>query len=272
MKDGNLPDRGFLMLIVLDIGNNHVTIGGFDGDDIRFVAAIATDEKQTGEQYACALRDVFALYGVDGVPITGVSLCSVVPGLTPVMQRAVRFLTDSSILTVGAGVKTGLNIKIDQPRTLGADRVAAAVHAVRVAPMPCVIVDLGTATTFTVLDESGALIGSAIAAGVQISLAALKSCAAQLPTVGLETVPRSPMGRTTAEAIQIGAVYGTAAMIDGMLARYAQALGQTPSVLLTGGMAERIAPCMQTTAVHEPLLALRGLADIWHRNHAADRT
>lgn len=259
------------MLIALDIGNNHVTIGGFDGDDIRFVAAIATDEKQTGEQYACALKDVFALYGAAGEPITGAALCSVVPGLTPVMQRALRFLTDQPVLTVGAGVKTGLNIKIDQPRTLGADRVATAVHAGRTAALPCVIVDLGTATTFTVLDGSGALVGSAIAAGVRISLAALKEHAAQLPSVGLETMPRSVLGRTTAEAMQVGAVYGAAALIDGLIDRYAEVLGEMPSVLLTGGMAQTVRPYLRTQTVHEPQLALRGLADIWYRNHGTDR-
>ena len=259
------------MLIALDIGNNHVTIGGFDGDDIRFVAAIAADERQTGEQYACALKNVFALYGAEREPITGAALCSVVPGLTPIMQRALRFLTDGPILTVGAGVKTGLNIKIDQPRTLGADRVVTAVRASRTVPMPCVIVDLGTATTFTVLDQTGALVGSAIAAGVRLGLTSLKEYAAQLPSVGLETMPRSVLGKTTAEAMQVGAVYGAAAMIDGLIDRYAEALGQTPTVLLTGGMAHTVRPYLRTRTIHEPLLALRGLADIWYKNHGSDR-
>ncbi len=133
--------------------------------------------------------------------------------------------------------------------------------------MPCVIVDLGTATTYTVLDQTGALVGSAIAAGVQLSLFALNEHTAQLPTVGLHEIPNHVLGKSTAEALCIGAVYGTAAMIDGMVSRYQEALEAQPTVVLTGGMASTVRPYLQTDTIHEPTLALRGLADIWHRNH-----
>lgn len=255
------------MLIALDIGNNHVTIGGFDGEDICFVAAIATNPKQTGEEYACLIRNVLALYQKDQTPITGAAICSVVPGMAHILHQAISFLTDGPILKVGAGVKTGLNIKIVEPRTLGTDRVVTAVYASHMYQMPCVIVDLGTATTYTALDQTGALVGSAIAAGVQLSLSALKEHTAQLPTVGLSEIPNHVLGKSTAEALCIGAVYGTAAMIDGMVSRYQEALGAQPTVVLTGGMARTIRPYLQTSTIHEPALALRGLADIWHRNH-----
>lgn len=258
------------MLIALDIGNNHITIGGFDADDIQFVAAIAANRKQTGEEYACILKNVLALYGKETCPITGAAICSVVPDMAHTLYRALTFLTDGPVLIVGTGIKTGLNIKIAEPRTLGADRVAAAVWASHQYPMPCVIVDLGTATTFTALDQHGALIGSAIAAGVQLSLTALNEHTAQLPTVGLTEIPNHVLGKNTGEALCIGAVYGAAAMIDGLVTRYREALGTLSTIVVTGGMAETIRPYLRIQTIHEPILVLRGLSDIWNRNYGRE--
>lgn len=254
------------MLITLDIGNSHVAIGGFHGDDILFVASMATDDRQTGEQYACTLRSILALHDMEHQPIEGVVLSSVVPAMIPILQRAVAFLSDCRVLTVGAGVKTGLNIKSDQPRTLGTDRVAAAVWASHSAAMPCVVVDLGTALTFTALDTGGTLVGSAIAPGMYTALRAMSHAAAQLPEVRLDTPPKSVLGRTTADAIQIGSIYGTASMIDGMVTRFAEALGDTPTVLLSGSTVPLIQPYLRTPARWEPHIVLRGLALIWRRN------
>lgn len=254
------------MLIALDIGNSHISIGGFHGDDIFFVASMATDDRQTGEQYACGLKSIFTLHGVDSEPIEGAVLSSVVPSMIPIMQRALAFFSRCRVLTVGAGVKTGLNLRIDQPRTLGTDRVAAAVWASQTAALPCVIVDLGTAITFTALSMDGALVGSAIAPGLHISLHALGQAAAQLPEVRLDTPPKTVLGRATAEAMQIGSVYGTAAMIDGLLARFAKDLGAPPSVILTGSAVALIRPYLHTPANCDPQIVLRGLALIWQRN------
>ncbi len=254
------------MLLTLDIGNSHVSIGGFCGDDILFVASMATDGRQTGEQYACNLRSILSLYRAETQPIEGVVLSSVVPAMIPILQRAVSFLSGCPVLTVGAGVKTGLNMKVDQPRTLGTDRVAAAVWASHAASLPCVVVDLGTAITFTVLDAEGALAGSVIAPGIHIALRAMGHAAAQLPEVRLDIPPKSVLGRTTIDAIQIGSVYGTAAMIDGMLARLADELGTAPTVLLSGSAVPLIKPYLRTSARWEPQLVLRGLALIWQKN------
>ena len=254
------------MLITLDIGNSHVAIGGFHGDDILFVASMATDDRQTGEQYACTLRSIFALHGMEQQPIEGVVLSSVVPAMIPILQRAVGLLSGCRVLTVGAGVKTGLNIKSDQPRTLGTDRVAAAVWASHTASLPCVVVDLGTAITFTALDAKGTLAGSAIAPGMYIALRAMGHAAAQLPEVRLDTPPKSVLGRTTVDAIQIGSIYGTASMIDGMIARFADELGAVPGVLLSGSAVPLVQPYLRTKARWEPELVLRGLALIWRRN------
>ena len=255
------------MLIALDIGNTHITFGGFEGEKLVFVASMATDDRQTGEQYACSLRELFSLYGVDAARIDGAVLCSVVPGVTLAVQRALKLLLSCEVLTVSTGTKTGLNIKLDQPKALGSDLVANAVWAMHRGETPCVVVDLGTATTFTVLNQSGVLVGTVIAAGVRISLDALKERAAQLPSVRLEEPAHGVLGRNTVDAMKSGALYGAAAMIDGMVARIGEALGETPRVLISGGPAALLVPHLHIEAVYEPYITLRGLTAIWHRNH-----
>ena len=255
------------MLIALDIGNSHVRFGGFCGDDMQFVASIATDSRLTGEQYACQLRDVLALYGVEPAQIDGVVFCSVAPAVTPNIQKAIRILNGQEPFGVASGVKTGLNLKIDQPRALGSDLVANAVWAVQRGKLPCVVVDLGTATTFTVLDRSGVLIGTAIAAGVRASLDTLKNMAAQLPSIRMEAPSRGVLGRNTVDAMKSGAVYGAAAMVDGMVHRIADALGEMRHVLLCGGTSEAVAPYLTIAAECDPCATLRGLVTVWHKNH-----
>lgn len=254
------------MLLALDVGNSHVKIGGFNGDEIQFVASIATDDRQTGEQYACLLQNVCALYAVTLSEIHGIALCSVVPSMHEIMLKALGFLTDAPVLNVSSGVKTGLNIKIDQPRALGSDLVANAVWAMHTGHTPCVVVDMGTVTTFTALDQQGALVGTAIAAGVKIALDAMKHNAAQLPTVQLEAPSHGVLGKNTVEAIKAGVVYGAAAMIDGMLTQYAAILQTPPHVLLTGGASAVVAPYLQTPFTLDAYVTLRGLHLIWKKN------
>ncbi len=254
------------MLLALDIGNSHVRFGGFCGEHLQFVASIATDDRLTAEQYACQLRDVCHLYGADLTHIEGAVFCSVVPAVTLTVQRAVQILTGCTPLGVGSGVRTGLNLKIDQPRALGSDLVANAVWAAHRGKLPCVVVDMGTATTFTVLDKSGTLIGTAITAGVKASLDTLKHMAAQLPAIRMEKPARGVIGRNTVDAMQAGTMFGAAAMVDGMLQRITAELGETPEVLLCGGTAEVIAPLLTVPARYDPSVTLRGLAVIWHKN------
>lgn len=258
------------MLLALDVGNSHVRLGGFCGDDLQFVASIATDDRLTAEQYACQLRDVCALHRVDLTQMEGAVFCSVVPAVTPMIQQAVELLTGCTPLGVGSGVRTGLNLKIDQPRVLGSDLVANAVWAAHRGKLPCVVVDMGTATTFTVLDPEGTLIGTAIAAGVKASMDTLKHIAAQLPAIRMEAPARGVLGRNTVDAMQSGTMFGAAAMVDGMLARISSALGQPPDVLLTGGTGALIAPYLATQVELDPYVTLRGLAVIWRKNHKTE--
>lgn len=256
------------MLLALEIGNSHVSVGGFDGDELKFVAPIATDDRLTGPQIAVTLASLFTLYGAEARQFQHAVVGSVVPSVTPAIMDALALLCGCEALNVSSGVKTGLNIKVEQPRLLGSDLVANAAWACQHAPLPCVVVDLGTATTFTALDSSGALIGTAIAAGVQISLEALRARTAQLTNVLSEAPRHGVLGRNTAEAIKAGAVYGAAAMVDGMLARYGDALGQRPHALLTGGAAELVQPFLHTPVQAVPHLTLRGLQLIWQRNRS----
>lgn len=255
------------MLLALDIGNSHTKMGVFAGETLQYVASIATDERQTGEQYACTFQNILALGKVDCQQIHGAIICSVVPAVSPIVQQAVALLwPEIRVLNLSTGVKTGLNIRLDQPKALGSDLVANAVWALSQNQLPCVVIDLGTVTTFTVLDAQGILIGTAIAGGVKSTLTAIKGVAAQLPAVQLAVPPHGVVGRNTADAIRAGALYGTAAMIDGMIAQYETFFGQPPYVLLTGGTAERIAPYLSRPITLSPYSTLQGLRLIWKRN------
>lgn len=253
------------MLIALDIGNSHVKIGGFNGDELSFVASIATDDRQSGEQYACMLKDIFSLYHVEHLPITGAIICSVVPGMHDIFSKAFRFLTNAPILNVSSKIKTGLNIKMDQPKTVGSDLVANAVWAAQAAKGPSIVVDMGTVTTFTAIDEENTLIGTTIAAGVRIMLDAVKHSAAQLPTVPLEEPRHGVFGKNTVESLKAGAIYGAAGLIDGILEHYEAALGPC-NIFLTGGTAENIAPYLKSKTRLDPYITLRGLYVIWKKN------
>ena len=291
------------MLIAVIADNSHIRVR-FEGDGgVHFAAPIATEPQQTDFYYACMLEQLFALCGVEKERIEGVVLGSVVPQLTHALMGALSWVTCKRPLNVSSGVKTGLNIRSDQPQQVGADRVAAAVAAKARGKLPCVVVDCGAATTFTVLDQDGALVASAITAGVRMSLDALHAQSAQLPTVALDNgvkydvlarntadamrvgavvgaaamidgmvaldngVKYDVLARNTADAMRVGAVVGAAAMIDGMVARYAEALGETPQVWLTGEGVQLVARHIRTCWDGADDLVFEGLRLIWEKNH-----
>lgn len=256
------------MVLAVEIGNTHISLGGFDGDDCKFVAPIATAPKRIGVEIAWELKGVFSLFGLQANQFHAAIVGSVVPTMTAAVIQALSLLGIEQVLSLSSGVRTGVNIKTEQPRKLGSDLVANAAWALSNALFPCVVVDLGTATTFTVLDQTGALIGTAICAGVDISLDALKRQTEQLTHVMLQTPKHGVLGHNTEEAIKAGAVFGTASMVDGMLLRYTEELGTQPHVLITGGAAEPIVPYLRTPHRLEPYLTLRGLHWIWKKNQA----
>ncbi|TCL44492.1 type III pantothenate kinase [Harryflintia acetispora] len=253
------------MILTVDIGNAQIKAGGFIGERLSFVLRLDTDERRTAGLYAAQLRELLSLYGFGGVSFEGAIVSSVVPLLLPVLEEALHLIGAPRVLTVGPGIKTGLNLKIDNPVGTGPDLVCGAVGALQLCNPPCVIFDFGTATTVAALDGSGALVGKAIMAGVQISLDALAERTACLPRLGVAP-PGALLGKNTQEAMLGGAVYGAAAMTDGLISRYRAIYGESLTCILTGGLSGQIVPCCESEVTHEPNLNLLGLRAIYLRN------
>ena len=255
------------MILAIDCGNTHVTLGGVDKNGtVSPILRIPTDRMETDVGYAVKIKQILELYRLDCASFEGAVISSVVPPLTDVLVRAVRMMTQKETLVVGAGVKTGLHICINDPGTVASDLVATAVAAKEEYPLPCIIVDMGTATTLTVVDEGGKYVGGAILPGVGISLNALAEQTALLPRIEI-LPPRNVIAANTVDSMKAGIVYGTAGAVDGLLDRFAEALGREPaSIVATGGMSALICPyCRHRITLDETLL-LKGLALIWQKN------
>lgn len=254
------------MLFAIDIGNTNITLGAYDSGILSFTARLATDPLKTSDQYAVEIKNILGLYGLDYNTLEDCIISSVVPAVGKSVSDAVARLCGIVPLMLGPGVKTGLNIKIDNPAQLGADLVAGAVGALEEYTMPCVVIDLGTATTLSVIDRNGAFLGGTIAAGVRLTLKALTENTAQLPSIPIEA-PRSVIGANTVDSMQSGLVFGTAAMLDGLLDKIEEELRETPTVVATGGLAtEIIAHCRRNIIYNENLL-LDGLRAIYEKNN-----
>lgn len=260
------------MLLTIDISNSRITLGGFGetetgfARELQFMAQIDTDRHRTADQYACDLMQVLPLHNAAVADIHDAIICSVVPELTTVIQDAVYKLTKILPLVLGPGVKTGLHVLLDNPAQLGSDLVAGAVAAAQLYPLPCAIFDLGTATTISVLDNHGKFRGGIICAGVSMTLDSLASKTSLLPDVQI-ACPKKVIGTNTIHSMQSGAVYGTAAMMDGMVDRIEEELGEPVTVVATGSLAQVIATvCRRPVQVCETLLHT-GLRIIYEKNN-----
>lgn len=252
------------MILTIDIGNTNIVVGAFSGDKIAFSARMNTDKNKLMDEYAIDIKDLFSLYGMNR-PITGAIISSVVPKLTGVISKAIKLVFGLEALVVGPGIKTGLNIKIDNPSQLGSDIMANAVAAYTSYKPPIVIFDMGTATTISVIDEQGNILGGAIMPGVRISLDALSQKAAQLPEISLED-PKDIIGTNTIDSMKSGIVYGTASMIDGVVDRMAERLGKLPTVVATGGLSGIVVPYCRHEIIINSDLQLQGLLELYHKN------
>lgn len=253
------------MLICIDIGNTNITIGGFEGESLKFTARLATDSKRTADQYAIEIRDVLHIYEVGRSEVTDAAICSVVPAVGSAVAKAIEKLFSIKPMILGPGVKTGLNIKIDNPAQLGADLAAGAVGSLAKYSTPTVVIDLGTATTISVLGKNGEFLGGAIAAGVKLTLEALATKTAQLPSVSIEA-PKNVIGTNTADCMKSGIVVGAAAMIDGMVTKIEQELGLKATVVATGGLAPEVVKFCDHKIVTDDNLLLDGLRIIYNKN------
>ncbi|MCI8496987.1 MAG: type III pantothenate kinase [Clostridiales bacterium] len=256
------------MILTVDIGNTNITLGAYEGKELLFESRMETNHSRMEDQYAIELRDILDLYGIQARELEGAIVCSVVPALTRIFEGAIRKLSGTVPLVVGPGIKTGLNILIDNPAQLGADMVAGAIAAIDAYPCPCVIFDMGTATTAAVVDRNHAFLGGLIIPGIGISLGALASRTAQLPQISLEA-PSSVIGRNTIDCMQAGSIYGAAAMIDGICDRVEDELGEPVTVVATGGLSTVVVPFCRREVVHCDNLILEGLRILFEKNRPA---
>lgn len=253
------------MLLTIDIGNTNITLGLFDGELLKLTARLATDQRKTGDEYAVAIKDILTLHGEAVESVEDCIISSVVPSVGASVGNAVATLCDVVPLLLGPGIKTGLNIKIDNPAQLGADLAAGAVGALHEYTMPCIIIDMGTATTLSVLDKNGAFLGGSIAAGVRMTLRALAEGTAALPSINVAS-PKSVIGRNTVDCMQSGLILGTAAMLDGLIDRIEDELGEKATVIATGGLSKEIINHCKNDIIYNENLLLEGLRLIWEKN------
>ena len=253
------------MILAVDIGNTNVVLGGIEAGKILFEARIATDLIKTSDQYAVELKNILSLYEVTGGDFEGSIISSVVPPVLNSFRTAIRKLTGKLPLVVGPGIKTGLNILIDNPSQTGGDLIVGAVAAIHEYEPPMALIDMGTATTLSVIDGKGYFLGGAIMAGVNLCLNALNSGTSQLPKIDLHN-PGKVIGSNTDECMKSGAVYGTACMLDGLIDRVEKELGEKVTVVGTGGLAPVIMRHCTHDIILEDDLLLLGLGVIYAKN------
>ncbi len=253
------------MILTIDIGNSTIVLGGVEGSDIRFECRINTDRVKTSDTYCIDLKTLFEIYGVKLGDIEGAIIASVVPQVLNSVRTAIRKLLNLEPLVVGPGLKTGLNIRLENPGQMGADLVAADVAALREHKPPLILIDMGTATAMSVLDPEGAHLGGCVCPGVKIGLEALTGKTSLLPGIQLDR-PKRALGRNTADAMRSGIMYGTAAMLDGMIDRFREETGWDFTIVATGGLAKYIIPLCRHTIVYDRNLIIKGLAALYWDN------
>lgn len=253
------------MLLVADVGNTNIKFGVYDGKELKIKLRFSTDPQKTPDEFAVELYTVFKINQFDPKNIDGAIIGSVVPGITPNLKTAIQTVTGVKSLVVGPGIKTGLNIKIENPQSTGADLVCSCVGAIELYPCPCIVIGMGTATTMLMIDKDRNMIGGSICPGIFISLDALTKSGALLPSVNLD-FPRQVIGRNTSDCIQSGVIWGNVSMIDGMIDKFEEEIGSSCSVAATGGMAHLItAHCRHEIFLNDDLI-LEGLRLIYEKN------
>ena len=253
------------MILAIDVGNTNIVIGCIDGGEILNVVRIHTDTRETEAEYTIKLKEIIYAYGMDLKSIDGAILSSVVPPVTEAIRRAVRQLTGLDCMVVGPGVRTGMNVRVDDPGTVAGDLIVGGVAAMHYYGTPAIVLDLGTATTATVIDRNGCFSGGAIMPGVKLSYGALAAGTSLLPEISI-TPPKKCIATNTVDCMRSGAVFGTAAMIDGLIDRMEEELGMKCTVVATGGLASSIVPCCRHEIVFDDDLLLKGMWYLYEKN------
>lgn len=253
------------MTLAVDIGNTNIVIGGFVQNEFQFIERISTNRQATTLEFSVSIRTILQLHDVDASAIDGAILSSVVPSLTTVLSHAVQKTVQVTPLVVSPGIKTGLSICVDHPEQVGSDRVVDAVAAVAAYPLPVLVIDMGTATTCSVIDAQHRFLGGIIMAGMQTSLDALVTRTSQLPKISFDP-PKQMIGTNTIDCIKSGLLYGTASCLDGIITRTEEALGTPVTTVITGGLAHLVLPYCKQTLHYDPDLLLNGLILLYQAN------
>ena len=253
------------MLLAIDIGNTNLVIGCIHDDKILFKARIATDSIRTSDQYGVEIKNMLEAYGVKRSDIDDCIISSVVPPVFNSVRTGVIKIIGKQPMVVGPGLKTGLNIHVDVPSQVGSDRIVIAVAALAEYKAPLLLMDLGTATTIEAVEPDNVYMGGVIIPGVRVSLDALTSRAAQLPGISLDR-PKQVIGKNTVDCMRSGMMFGTAAMIDGLVERMEEELGHRCTLIATGGLAQFIAPLCKREIILDKDLLLKGLNIIYKKN------
>ena len=253
------------MILTVDVGNSNIVLGGIREDDIVFEARLRTDATKTSDEYCIDLKMILEVYHIKADELEGSIIASVVPQVLNSMKTAIGQLTGKQPLGVGPGLKTCLNIAIENPSQAGADLVVGCVAALREHKAPMIIVDMGTATTMIVVDKNNAMIGGCIMPGVKISMDALTDRTALLPGLQLDQ-PKKAIGRNTIDCMRSGLMLGAACMIDGMIDRMEEELGYETTVIATGGIAKFVMPMCRHSIIYDKDLLVKGLAALYRDN------
>ncbi len=250
------------MFLAIDIGNSNITIGVFDNDKIKFVSRISTDRSKTPDQYAIEIDNILNLYGTLPKEIDNSAISSVVPELTDEIGKAVNIITGRSPLIINSEIETDMKILIDDPNQLGADLYAGCYGAAKLYPLPCIVIDLGTASKISIIDKNCNFRGCAIAPGIKISLEALSAKTSQLPNISLKK-PLHSIGTNTTDSMQSGVVYGFSSMLDGLIERFEKELDEGECFCVaTGGLAGDLVTSCKRKIVYNRELILCGIKSI----------
>lgn len=253
------------MILAIDIGNTNIVIGCIDDEKTYFIERLSTVRTKMELEYAIDIKMVLDIHGIKTEDIEGAIVSSVVPQITNIVKEAAEKIIKKQTMVVGPGVKTGLNILMDNPAQLGSDLVADAVAGIAEYKPPMIIFDMGTATTVCVVDEHKNYIGGMIFPGINVSLNALTANTSQLQGISLET-PKRLIGKNTIECMKSGVIYGNAACVDGLIERIEEELGQKATAIATGGLAKIIIPHCKRQVILDDDLLLKGLKVIFNKN------
>lgn len=253
------------MILAIDIGNTNIVVGCIDDEQVYFTERLSTVRTKTELEYAVDLKTVLDIYHINRTEIEGCIISSVVPQITNIARLAAEKILKKEVMVLGPGVKTGLNIMMDNPGQLGADLVADAVAGLAGYPVPFLVIDMGTATTVSVVNDKKQYIGGMILPGVGVSLDALTARASQLSGISIDA-PRHIIGKNTIECMKSGVLYSSAAALDGIIDRIEEELGQLTTVIATGGLAKKIVPYCKRKIILDENLLLKGLLVIYKKN------